>query len=156
LFGLGVAGLGALVAALASAIPGREQTARAGIHVWIVGLVAVIGVGAWGVWSAWSVGGQSYSDSLGCVARSIAMGIAPLWIVGMYAVRGAVGPPRLGSALVLMGPVGLGALAVHATCPILTAGHVLLGHYMGPLVIGSLLSFALVYVWAQRSALSTS
>ncbi len=151
LVGLGVAGLGGLFASLASAIPGREETADRGRNAAVLGMVAALAAGAC---YAWGPDRLSYPGSLGCVARSIAMGIAPLLIVGLFLAGGAVGKLRMASYLALVGSIGLGALAVHAMCPILTGGHVWLGHHIGPLVIATLASFPLASALARGSALS--
>lgn len=153
LAGLGGAGLGGLVCSLASAIPGREQTAKAGRNAAILGGVAALAVGASGAWGA---DGQSYAGSLGCIVRSIGLGIAPLLVAGLFVARGAASGLWHASYFALIGSIGLGALAVHATCPTWTGGHVLLGHHIGPLVIATLAAFPLASVLARVSAPSSS
>jgi hypothetical protein len=150
LAGLGVAGLGGLAASLASAIPGREETLRRARYAMIWGVAAAL---AAGVSALWGVDSQSYAGSLGCVVRSIALGVAPLLILGWFLARGAVSSQRLASCLALIGSIGLGAVAVQATCPTLTGGHVLLGHTIGPLAVAVVASFPLASVLARGSAL---
>jgi hypothetical protein len=150
LAGLGVAGFGGLAASFASAVPGRDLAARGGRIAAVLGIFVALTVGALGAWGA---DGQSYAGSLGCIARSIALAMAPLLIAGIFMARGAVFGLRQASYFALVGSLGLGALAVHATCPTLTGGHVLLGHHVGPLVIAVLASFPLASALARRSVL---
>ncbi len=150
LAGLGVAGLGGIVASLANAVPGREPTAKVGLYAMGLGVSAALAAGMSGAWGA---GSGSYQGSLGCVVRSIAIGSAPLLIAGLFVMRGAVSQFRGAACLVLVGSAGLGALAVQATCPTLTGGHVLVGHCVGPLVLAALASLPLAAVWGRSSSL---
>jgi len=115
----------------------------------VSGMVVALTVGIFGAWGA---DGQSYAGSLGCIVRSSGLAIAPLLVVGMFMVRGAVFGLRQASYFALIGSVGLGALAVHATCPMLSSGHVLLGHHIGPLVIAMLASFPFAFALARGPA----
>lgn len=137
--GLLLAALGGVVAALAASVPGREREARAGTAIAALGVLlaaggaalllalrGALGAGAW-------PGPVPISGHLGCLARALALGLAPLAVASFYVVRAV---PRDARALALTGAAGcaaLGALAVHLTCRVEGALHLLAGHALAPL-----------------------
>ena len=144
LLGLMVAAAGAVVAALASAIPGRESLARAG---WIsAGSAAVwlIGCGLWAV-----AGGESefaaslLAGSASCFAHALVLAIPAALAASFYLSRGAPQHRLIASGAAAAGAAGLGAVVVHATCDAAGGFHLLLSHCLTPIVVGLLFALPL-------------
>jgi hypothetical protein len=144
LLGLMVAAAGAVVAALASAIPGREPLARAG---WIsagTAAVWVIGCGLWAV-----VGGESEFAasplhwSASCFMYALVLAIPAALAASFYLSRGAPQRRLIASGAAAAGAAGLGAVVVHATCDAAGGFHLLLGHCLTPIVAGLLFALPL-------------
>ena len=148
LIGLALAGGGALLAALASAVPGRESAARAGTMVACAGLVVGIGAGLTG---ALSSGTETERASLGfaCTARALLFALPPAYAICAYLLRGVVARGGVAPGLAAGAALGLGAFAVHLFCPLLGGGHVFLGHCAGPVIVAGLLSVPLAW-WLAR------
>jgi hypothetical protein len=144
LFGLTVAAAGAVVAALASAVPGREPLARVG---WIsAGLATACSVGC-GLWAA--AGGASesaaspFAGSASCLAHALVLAIPAALAASFYLSRGAPQHRLIASGVAAAGAAGLGAMAVHATCSTGGGVHLLLGHCTTPIVAGLLFAVPL-------------
>lgn len=144
LLGLMVAAAGAVVAALASAVPGREPLARAG---WVsAGTAAVwlIGCGLWAV-----VGGESepaassFAGSASCLAHALLLAIPAALATSFYLSRGAPQHRLIASGVAAAGAASLGAVAVHATCSVTGGFHLLVGHCLTPIIAGLLLALPL-------------
>ncbi len=144
LLGLTVAAAGALVAALASAVPGREPLARAGRISAGSAAVWLIGCGLWAV-----AGGESepaaslFAGSASCLAHGLVLAIPAALAAGFYLSRGAPQHRLIASGVAAAGAAGLGALAVHATCSVAGGFHLLLGHCLTPIVAGILFALPL-------------
>jgi hypothetical protein len=155
--GLLVAGLAGLVAGLASAIPGREDAAQRGRSAVAWALLAASAAGFWAViataGAATPTLGAWVEGVVACFLRGLGLGLAPLLIAGVFVVRGACTQPRSAVALALAGSVGLGALAVHATCSMTHPLHVLFSHSLAPIIAALLLVLPLslaVQGWNRR------
>ena len=151
--GLGLAGAGGLLFALASVIPGRDAEVRWG---WIamsigvlVGVVAAVS-GASGS-SAGSLD-AALRGSVGCVFRSIAIGAFPLAIATAYLARGVPESLGLSTVSVAVGAGAMGAVAVHATCAKMGSLHVLTGHCVVPLLVAAALSWPMAALLRRHSA----
>jgi hypothetical protein len=160
LAGLLCTAVGATLAALAGAVPGREGEARIGIAVGIGGLALATASGVWAV-AGKGAGTElpALATSLDCVSRATALGIAPALVACAFLARALVRTPRAGAAAAAVGCAALGAVAVHASCPYGGALHVLLGHSFAPFFAALVLAFplaALVRRWSRRGGLSTS
>ncbi len=144
LLGLMVAAAGAVVAALASAIPGREPLARSGGIS--AGLAAVWSIGC-GLRAA--VGGESefaaslLAGSASCFAHALVLAVPAALAVSFYLSRGAPQQRLIASAAAAAGAAGLGAVVVHLTCSAVGGFHLLLGHCLTPLVAGLLFALPL-------------
>jgi hypothetical protein len=149
LLGLMVAAAGAVVGALASAVPGREPLARAGRIGAASAAVWSIGCGLWAV-----VGGESeaaaslFAGSASCLAHALVIAIPAALAVGFYLSRGAPQHRLFASGVAAAGAAGLGAVAVHATCNLACGLHLLLGHCLTPMIGG--LVFALPLAGLSR------
>ena len=144
LVGLLCTAVGATLAALAGAVPGREGEARIGLAVAIGGLALAT---AWGVWAVAGQGAGSGSHplatSVACVSRATALGIVPALVACAFLARALVRMPRAGAAAAAAGCAALGAAAVHASCPSESALHVLLGHSLAPFFAALVLALPL-------------
>ncbi len=150
--GLAVLAGGALLAALASAVPGRERTARAGLAVAVFAGVWAVGSGLWGLTAAEGASsGALIAECLECFGYAIALGLPSLWIAAVFLSRGAPQSRLVASAVAAAGTAGLGAFAVHAICPITGGFHVLLGHSLVPIFAAGLFAFPLAAVIARAS-----
>lgn len=133
LSGLALVAFGALGAALASAAPGREDSARRGSRLAAFGLVLGVAGGIWGaVAGDAALAGEKLGDCVSCIARALTLGAAPVLLACAFIVYTAVRRPGPGTALALAGGVALGAAAVHATCPSDSPLHWLLAHTLAP------------------------
>jgi len=142
LLGLGVVAAGAVVTALASAVPGREPLARAGRRTAGAAAVWLLGCGLWAVAAREDEPAAGlFAGSASCLAHALVLAIPVALAAGYYLSRGAPQPGWIVSAVAALGAAGLGALAVHTTCSATGGFHLLLGHCVAPLVGG--LVFAL-------------
>ncbi len=140
LLGLAVAALGAIVGALASAVPGREPLARAGRIGAGLGVSWCIG---WGLWAAAAVGpaARLLVGSANCLLHALVLAIPAALAICFYRARGAPQRRWLDAAFAAAGAAGLGALAVHASCSVAGGFHLLIGHCATPVVA------ALAFAW---------
>ncbi len=144
LLGLTVAAAGALVAALASAVPGREPLARAGRISAGSAAVWLIGCGLWAVAGGESEAAASlFAGSASCLAHGLVLAIPAALAAGFYLSRGAPQHRLIASGVAAAGAAGLGALAVHATCSVAGGYHLLLGHCLTPIIAGLLFALPL-------------
>ena len=150
--GLALLAGGAVLAALASAVPGRERAAEAGRAVAVLGVAWVIGSGLWAVAGAEGArGGTPLAGSFACFGYAIALGLPPLWIAAAFLSRGAPASPLIASSVAVAGAAGLGAFAVHAICPVTGSYHVLLGHCLAPIFAAGLFALPLAALIARAS-----
>jgi hypothetical protein len=144
LFGLSVVAAGAVVAALASAVPGREPLARVGQISAGTAVVWLIGCGLWAV-----AGGESestaslFSGSASCLAHALVLAIPAALAASFYLSRGAPRHRLIASGIAAAGAAALGGVAVHATCSVAGSHHLLLGHCLTPVIAGLLFALPL-------------
>ncbi len=142
LLGLVVVAAGAVVAALASAVPGREPLARAGQLAAGIAAVWLIGCGLWAVAGGERESAASlFGGSASCLVHALVLAIPAALAASFYLSRGAPQNRLIASGVAAAGAAGLGALAVHATCSVAGGFHLLLGHCLTPMIGG--LVFAL-------------
>jgi hypothetical protein len=154
--GLAVLAGGAVLAALASAVPGRERAAEAGRAVAVLGVAWVIGSGLWAVAGAEGARvGTPLAGSFACFRHAIALGLPSLWIAAAFLSRGTAVSPRTASAVAAAGAASLGAFAVHAVCPISGGYHVMLGHCLTPIFAAGLFALPLAALIARASRASS-
>jgi len=144
LFGLTVAAAGAVVAALASAVPGREPLARAGRIGAGAAVVLTIGCGLWAVASRHSESAASlFASCANCFAHALALAIPAALAASFYLSRGAPQHRLIASGVAAAGVAGFGAVAVHATCSMASGFHLLFGHCLTPVMAGLLFALPL-------------
>jgi len=143
------------VAALASAVPGRESLARAG---WLgAGTAAVwlVGCGLWVVGGGESEAAVSlFAASASCLVHALALAIPAALAASYYLSRGAPQHRLIASGVAAAGAAGLGALAVHATCSVAGGFHLLLGHCLTPMIGGLVFALplaALIQRWSPTA-----
>lgn len=134
LVGLVVCGIGATLAALAGALPGREVVfQRSGIAAGL-GLAAAVVVGALSLGAQVDLGG-SLSDDWICLRAALQLSPLPIAAVLLASSRGWVARPGLTAIAALAGAAGAGALSIHLACGLVGARHFLLGHISAPLLL---------------------
>ncbi len=150
--GLALMAFGALGAALAVAVPGREVATRLGARMATSGAVLAIAGGLWGVVAGGGLAaGERITDCLWCIARGLTLGAAPLLLACAFIVYAAVQRPGVGTALALSGGVALGSVAVHVTCPSDSPLHWLLAHSLAPMLAVLVLTAPLAALLARRT-----
>lgn len=158
LLGLGIAAAGALVAALAGAVPGRERLAQLGWSAAGAACIALIGCGCWAI----GAGARESSPGLvarsaSCVAHALVLAAPAALAASFYLSRGAPRKRWISAGAAAAGAAALGALAVHATCRVAGGFHLLIGHCLTPLLGGLLFALPLAWLSARgsRSALES-
>jgi hypothetical protein len=142
--GLLATAAGGVIAALASAIPGRESASRHARAAATLGAAVTLGAGLGALTAAASAPPAGLlAGSAGCLARGFGIGLLPVLAACLYVGRGFAPHPRVSLAWGAAGAVGLGSFAVHASCAMTGAHHVFLGHCLGPLFAGALLAVPL-------------
>ena len=158
LLGIALAALGATGAALASAVPGREGTARIGLRVTALGLALALAGWILGVsGGAGDHAGESAGAVLSCAGRALALGVVPALLACGFAARAALRRPVLAAGMALAGGVALGAVAVHASCPSNSPLHQLVAHTLAPVAAAALFTAplaALLSHWGRRARAS--
>jgi len=151
LAGLVVVALASLAGASAAAVPGRETAVRLGARGAMAGAALAVAGGLWGVLGDGLLAAERLDECLSCMGRAVALGLAPVVLACFFIVYAAVLRPGLGTALALAGGVGLGAAAVHATCPNDSPTHWLLAHTLAPAAAVVLLTAPIAAVLAGRT-----
>jgi len=141
--GLLLAAAAAPVAALGAAIPGREslvglaqRAAASGLGLSLACALAALATSPVASRAVDRVDGS-------CFASAVGMALVPGAVLLGFQWAGWVQRPRRAAALTLLAGCGLGALAVHAMCPLVGAQHVLIEHASVPLVVMALASLPL-------------
>lgn len=149
---LGLAGLGGIVAALATAVPGREALARVGLGVGLLGLALSAGLASMMVAqhppAQWSGLGSS---ELRCLAVACAIGLLPALGVVAFVGRAAAFRPLAAVLGAAAGTAALGAVAAEASCPTSDPVHMLLGHVLGPVAGVLVLTLPLLFALRRLS-----
>jgi hypothetical protein len=148
--GLGLAGAGGCLAAVARAVPGCERLARAGLTTLGVGFFAALCIGV----LAWlrSPTGTSPAGVAACTAHAAVLALAPAALAFAWLARAWEPRPTLGAWVAGLAAAALGASAVHAACLQGEALHVLLGHAVGPGLVAAGLAVAGRIWLVRRSA----
>jgi len=152
LLGLAVTAGGATLSALAGAVPGRERVGALGRVVSALGLALLIGFALWG-WGAERAGSEDsvLAGSFGCLSHATLLALPPLLVAFGFLLRGVALSPSITAGAAAAGAVGLGAFAVHATCPMTGGLHVLLGHCLAPIFAAGLFALPLAAIIRHRS-----
>lgn len=134
---------GALAAALARAVPGREDASRRGLVVAVAGGAVALMAGGAGV-LLFGRGTVGLAECSGCIFHSIGLAVLPFAVVVGFVLQAFAA--RLGPAVLLgaLGGAALGAAAVHVGCGSDEPMHWLVGHALGPIVLGTVLALPIL------------
>jgi hypothetical protein len=152
--GLLLLALGATLAALAGAVPGRERFARTSGGAALLGIALAATGGLWAVAGAASPrGALDVAGCLACIGHSGALALLPAAAASLFLARGFAHHPLLGAGFAVAGTVALGSLVVHVSCRVGGALHMLVGHALAPAFLGFALAIPvglLVRHWSRR------
>ena len=154
--GLGLAGLGGVVAALAMGVPGREILARGALTLAVLGMVVAAGVGT--VLFAMNRATEAHvplTADLACLSVALLVGLLPALGMVWFAGRSVPFRPLILVLAAAAGAASLGAITAHASCPHTEMRHLLVAHALAP-AVGVLLLTLPLLVALKRFALERS
>jgi hypothetical protein len=150
LAGLALVAVGASVAALASAVPGRGRALGVAGGVATAGLGLAAGGGLWAVWGAAGPGpGDDFLASFACMSEAWLLGLLPVLGICLFLSRGLVRHPGLSLGLAVTGAAALGGVVISLACRLSGGLHLLVGHALAPLLIGMLVALPVGW-WLRR------
>lgn len=152
LVGLGALAIGATLAALAAAVPGRERACGASRGAALVGVALAAGAGVAAVLATGSGGIDELASSGACIRHAAALAVLPALAASRFIARAAAGRPVRTALVGVTGAAGLGSVWVHSSCRAGGALHMLVGHALAPVLLGLLLAapIALFVRWWRR------
>jgi len=131
--GLGLAGLGGVVASLAMGVPGRDVLARIALALAMLGLLTAVGTGT--LLFAVSPVGEArvpWSADLVCLAVAILVGLLPAVGLVWFAGRASPFRPVIAVLAAAAAAAALGAATAQASCPHSEMRHLLVAHALAP------------------------
>lgn len=144
-FGLGVAGVSGLVAAIGLSIPGRENVVRAGLAAALAGMALSAGVGtALLMRSPVAAVPAPWTSDLTCLGIACAVALLPALGIVWFAGRAAPFRPLTVTLAAAAATTALGAMVAQAHCPFLDMRHLLVAHVFAPGVGALVLSVPLL------------
>jgi len=139
--GLALLALGSTIAALASAVPGRDRATRIGLGVGGLGiLISLASDRLWISLGDLALSREELAACLGCLSHATALGILSALIPCAYVSYGFLRRPNASAALALVGSVAFGAIVVHASCLAASPVHQLVSHALAPVIAAGLLT----------------
>ena len=143
--GLGLAGAGGVIAALAMGVPGREVLARSALAVAILGMVIAAASGTL-LFATNPVADARvpFTGDLACLTVAMLVGILPALGVVWFAGRTVPFRPLILVLAAAAGTASLGAISAHASCPHSEMRHLLVAHALAPAVGVLLLTLPLL------------
>lgn len=141
LSGLALVGIGATVGAIASSVPGRAATTRAGLACAAIGGIGAITSGLLSTPVA-DLGFdiEELFACLSCISHSAAMGILSVLVSCGFIAYAVLRRPGASTSLAIIGGVAFGAIVVHATCEATGGAHQLVSHVLAPLITAAVLT----------------
>jgi hypothetical protein len=133
--GLTAAGLGAMIAALARSVPGREGTAALAATAACAGLVVALAAAL-----LFAVTGPAAAEpaplaaDAGCLVRALLVALAPAGAVAWFAGRALAHEPLAVALVAATGAAALGGVGVLCGCPFADPRHLLTGHAAAPVL----------------------
>lgn len=141
LIGLTLLAVGATAGAIASSVPGRHSTARAGLGLAALGLAVSVAGGVLSTpWAELRFDVDELLACLSCISNSTGLGILSALISCAFIGYAVVRRPIASASLAIVGGVALGAIVVHATCEVTEGAHQLVSHVLAPLIAAVVLS----------------
>ena len=150
LAGLSLVGVGGLVTALATVVPGREPTARAASVLVAFGLLLATGLGALLLRAdPLAAGAATFRSDMACLTLAAIVAVLPSLGALLYVVRAAPARPLPTLWGVGLGCVALGALTAQIGCMDPAFRHLLVSHALAP-AIGSAVFLAPLWLGFRR------
>jgi len=149
--GVGVFAVGAMLRALAGAVPGREAAARAGARVAATGLGLLVLACVWVLVAGLEGGDLDLGGSLMCMGHAVMLALLPMIGMSLFLVRAYARRPLLAAVFAATGAIALGVLAVHVSCHAGGWLHILLGHAFAPFAVGCVLAVPIGFVLRTRN-----
>lgn len=141
LAGLALVGVGATFGALASSVPGREATTRAGLVCAALGGIVAIASGLLSTTAAeLRMDHEELIACLSCISHSTVLGILSALVSCAFIAYAVLRRPGASAALAIIGGVAFGAIVVHASCEASSGFHRLVSHVLAPLFAAALLT----------------
>lgn len=139
LAGLALVAFGATVGALASSVPGRESTLRAGLAVAALGGVVAFTSGLLST-SVAALGFDvaEFFACLSCISHAAILGSLSILASCAFIAYAVLWRPAMSCSLAIIGGVAFGAIVVHATCEADEGAHRLVSHVLAPLIVAAL------------------
>jgi len=139
--GLALVALGATVGALASSVPGREATRRAGLSVAALGGAVAIASGL----LATSVADLGFDVAelfacLACISHAAILGSLSVLASCAFIAYAVLRRPGASTSLAIIGGVAFGAIIVHATCEANEGAHRLVSHVLAPVIVAAVMT----------------
>lgn len=148
--GLSLVGLGGLVAALATAVPGREPTARMASALLALGLLVAVGLGGLLLRADPAAAAPATLRSdVTCLIVAGIVAVLPSLGALLYVVRAAPARPLATLLGVGLGCVALGAFTAQLGCADPALRHLLVGHALAP-VLGAAVFLAPLWLGWRR------
>jgi hypothetical protein len=143
--GLGLAGAGGVIAALAMGVPGREVLARSALAVAIFGMVIAAAIGTL-LFATNPVADAHvpFTGDLACLSVALLVGLLPALGVVWFAGRAVPFRPLILVLAAAAGTASLGAISAHVSCPHSEMRHLLVAHALAPAVGVLLLTLPLL------------
>jgi len=143
--GLGLAGAGGVIAALAMGVPGREVLARSALAVAIFGMVIAAAIGTL-LFATNPVADAQvpFTGDFACLSVALLVGLLPALGVVWFAGRTVPFRPLILVLAAAAGTASLGAISAHASCPHSEMQHLLVAHALAPAVGVLLLALPLL------------
>jgi hypothetical protein len=131
--GLGLAGLGGVVAALGMGVPGREALARVALALAILGMVIAVGVGTLLFAISPVTDARLFvRGDLACLTVASLVGLFPAVAVVWFAGRALLFRPVIAVLAAAAGTAALGAITAQGSCPHPEMRHLLVAHALAP------------------------
>lgn len=141
LVGLGLVAIGSTLGALASSVPGREATTRAGLACAILGGIVAITSGVLSTSVAeLRFDARELIACFSCIGHSTVLGISSALASCAFIAYAVLRRPGTSTALAIIGGVAFGAIIVHASCEAASGFHRLVSHVLAPLFAAAVLT----------------
>ncbi len=143
--GLGLTGLGGLVAVLAAGVPGRETAVKVGFTAAALGMAAAAGTGTLLLLQSPLLEPPvSATHHLACLARAAMVAVVPALSIMWFAGRAAPHRPLVLVLAAGASMAALGAVTAQASCYLDDVRHLMIGHIAAPVLLAVVLSLPLL------------
>ncbi len=141
LAGLALVAIGATVGAIASSVPGRAATTRAGLVCMGIGGIVSITSGLLAMpFVQLRFDLEELFACLSCISHSAILGSLTALVSCAFIAYAVLRRPGASISLAIIGGVAFGAIVVHATCEATGGAHQLVSHVLAPLITAAVLT----------------